>query len=393
MNWLVITVITIMGMSGLTTVLYMIARSFNLKELERWTKSEFVELFVTAFIVVFMLAIGLAFMVLGRVVSYALFNPGVVPSSSSFLVNQPTSFDPQVSAIVAMENIADALRTDYSVVALFAIVLGALGNVEVDISGWGVNLYTALVVGGGSAVLPVVGVGALFLAGAGLLKKVGVGGIAERLPFAGSFNWYMLPIVTLASPLIVYILLSAIPQTFKYGAELIANLLFLQYFWIELVKFSGYIATFMLPTGIAMRAFPGTRGMGAMFISISLGFLFVFPLSYLMLMYVSGITPSQVQESSLETVPGYEELKEVADVTCLDVSTIGTYKDVVFYLYQQGKIDSLLDALSGRLEEYFLVVFAYPAAALTITYTFIRSFGMMLGAELGEIGKGLIKLL
>jgi len=393
MNWLVITVITIMGMSGLTTVLYMIARSFNLKELERWTKSEYVELFVTAFIVVFMLAIGLAFMVLGRVVSYALFNPGVVPSSSSFLVNQPTSYDPQVSAIVAMENIADALRTDYSVVALFAIVLGALGNVEVDISGWGVNLYTALVVGGGSAVLPVVGVGALFLAGAGLLKKVGVGGIAERLPFAGSFNWYMLPIVTLASPLIVYILLSAIPQTFKYGAELIANLLFLQYFLIELVKFSGYIATFMLPTGIAMRAFPGTRGMGAMFISISLGFLFVFPLSYLMLMYVSGITPSQVQESSLETVPGYEELKEVADVTCLDVSTIGTYKDVVFYLYQQGKIDSLLDALSGRLEEYFLVVFAYPAAALTITYTFIRSFGMMLGAELGEIGKGLIKLL
>ncbi len=393
MNWLVITVITIMGMSGLTTILYMIARSFNLKELERWTKSEYVELFVTAFIVVFMLAIGLAFMVLGRVVSYALFNPGVVPSSSSFLVNQPTSYDPQVSAIVAMENIADALRTDYSVVALFAIVLGALGNVEVDISGWGVNLYTALVVGGGSAVLPVVGIGALFLAGAGLLKKVGVGGIAERLPFAGSFNWYMLPIVTLASPLIVYILLSAIPQTFKYGAELIANLLFLQYFWIELVKFSGYIATFMLPTGIAMRAFPGTRGMGAMFISISLGFLFVFPLSYLMLMYVSGITPSQVQESSLETVPGYEELKEVADVTCLDVSTIGTYKDVVFYLYQQGKIDSLLDALSGRLEEYFLVVFAYPAAALTITYTFIRSFGMMLGAELGEIGKGLIKLL
>ncbi|MCD6549735.1 hypothetical protein J7K41_03445 [Candidatus Micrarchaeota archaeon] len=393
MNWLVITVITIMGMSGLTTVLYMIARSFNLKELERWTKSEYVELFVTAFIVVFMLAIGLAFMVLGRVVSYALFNPGVVPSSSSFLVNQPTSYDPQVSAIVAMENIADALRTDYSVVALFAIVLGALGNVEVDISGWGVNLYTALVVGGGSAVLPVVGVGALFLAGAGLLKKVGVGGIAERLPFAGSFNWYMLPIVTLASPLIVYILLSAIPQTFKYGAELIANLLFLQYFLIELVKFSGYIATFMLPTGIAMRAFPGTRGMGAMFISISLGFLFVFPLSYLMLMYVSGITPSQVQESSLETVPGYEELREVADVTCLDVSTIGTYKDVVFYLYQQGKIDSLLDALSGRLEEYFLVVFAYPAAALTITYTFIRSFGMMLGAELGEIGKGLIKLL
>ena len=393
MNWLIITVITIMGMSGLTTVLYMIARSFNLKELERWTKSEYVELFVTAFIVVFMLAIGLAFMVLGRVVSYALFNPGVVPSSSSFLVNQPTSYDPQVSAIVAMENIADALRTDYSVVALFAIVLGALGNVEVDISGWGVNLYTALVVGGGSAVLPVVGVGALFLAGAGLLKKVGVGGIAERLPFAGSFNWYMLPIVTLASPLIVYILLSAIPQTFKYGAELIANLLFLQYFLIELVKFSGYIATFMLPTGIAMRAFPGTRGMGAMFISISLGFLFVFPLSYLMLMYVSGITPSQVQESSLETVPGYEELREVADVTCLDVSTIGTYKDVVFYLYQQGKIDSLLDALSGRLEEYFLVVFAYPAAALTITYTFIRSFGMMLGAELGEIGKGLIKLL
>ena len=393
MNWLVITVIMIMGMSGLTTILYMIARSFNLKELERWTKSEFVELFVTAFIVVFMLAIGLAFMVLGRVVSYALFNPGVVPSSSSFLVNQPTSYDPQVSAIVAMENIADALRTDYSVVALFAIVLGALGNVEVDISGWGVNLYTALVVGGGSAVLPVVGIGALFLAGAGLLKKVGVGGIAERLPFAGSFNWYMLPIVTLASPLIVYILLSAIPQTFKYGAELIANLLFLQYFLIELVRFSGYIATFMLPTGIAMRAFPGTRGMGAMFISISLGFLFVFPLSYLMLMYVSGITPSQVQESGLETVPGYEELREVADVTCLDVSTIGTYKDVVFYLYQQGKIDSLLDALSGRLEEYFLVVFAYPAAALTITYTFIRSFGMMLGAELGEIGKGLIKLL
>ena len=42
---------------------------------------------------------------------------------------------------------------------------------------------------------------------------------------------------------------------------------------------------------------------------------------------------------------------------------------------------------------FFMQALFYPLAALIITFSFIRQTGSLLGADLAEIGRGLIKII
>ena len=160
----------------------------------------------------------------------------------------------------------------------------------------------------------------------------------------------------------------------------------MQYFILQLSQFT--MLQVFLPIGLALRAFPATRGAGGLVTAFALGFAFVFPICYVLIVAMmpnAGAVCAQVSVMNAEARAAHSD-------PCLN--TEGAQMQQYYQLKsEQGRVAGVLTFMQESINIFFLQSMFYPLAALIVTFTFIRQTGSLFGADLAEIGRGLIKII
>ncbi len=175
---------------------------------------------------------------------------------------------------------------------------------------------------------------------------------------------------------------------------------YVQYFALDYIYIT--MLQLWLPLGLVLRAFPYTRGIGGFMIAFSLGFFFVFPLSYMIIISLPGtnfscggdfVAQVKAENDKFAQKPicpdytiGDSEAARAEVKRNVERSTFG--RDSKFFGWLH-----FVDRIRDRAVYILLQSFFYPIIALTVTFTFIRQAGSLFGADLAEIGRGLIKLI
>jgi hypothetical protein len=237
----------------------------------------------------------------------------------------------------------------------------------------------------------------------------------------------------------------------------IVYLVLFHYVQYSLLQFAAYtMLPVFLPIGLALRAFPVTRGAGGLVTAIALGFAFVFPISYVLIVAMmpgvqGACTQLNVvpQNQNYQTLTGNRQMENLFNVSYPDFGSwdgkiespdgkyqlavprsmwgdlqggkqvaVGGYiiekagTQLMVYdfnpcLANEGaqienyyRVKMSQDWLGQQLDYYsqllgllFMQALFYPLASLIITFTFIRQTGSLFGADLAEIGRGLIKII
>ena len=170
------------------------------------------------------------------------------------------------------------------------------------------------------------------------------------------------------------------------------NLIYLALFnfvQFYLLQFSQYtMLQIFLPIGLILRAFPVTRGAGGLVTAFALGFAFVFPICYVLIVAMmpnAGAICSQVSLANNEVQAAHSD-------PCLNSK--GAQMEKYYQLKSEsGREHGIITFLEESLNIFFLQSLIYPFVALIITFTFIRQTSSLMGADLAEIGRGLLKII
>jgi hypothetical protein len=161
---------------------------------------------------------------------------------------------------------------------------------------------------------------------------------------------------------------------------------YVQYYILQFSQFT--MLQIFLPIGLILRSFPVTRGAGGLVTAFALGFAFVFPISYVLIVAMMPNTHalcSQVNVMKEEAVNAHQD-------PCLNNE--GAILEKYYQLKaEKGKLGGISAFLSESINIFFLQSMFYPLVALVITFTFIRQTSSLLGADLAEIGRGLLKII
>jgi len=174
-------------------------------------------------------------------------------------------------------------------------------------------------------------------------------------------------------------------------ANTLVTLLFLQLKVQEMaLAFArDYAFTFLLPVGVALRAFALTRRAGGALISIAVGFYIVLPVTYL---FQEEITASycashNCRASLLDNFGGSGNISDVLTALLADAQRGGALgKGITFAGSPRGGL-TLADIMSvnGPLGPIFFIAgisgAVLPAIGLITTFMFMKSFGSVLGSD------------
>ncbi|MCD6227540.1 hypothetical protein J7J90_03540 [Candidatus Micrarchaeota archaeon] len=186
----------------------------------------------------------------------------------------------------------------------------------------------------------------------------------------------------------------------EFIMDKIDTIIFTQYLFMELMLYGPCIASFLLPLGIVLRMFPNTRGAGAMLVAFGLGLGFVIHTIYVYVFVImEGIYPSNLLNAfykNIEKSGSYQQvvrlMTEITEDCRIDKD------DISLIMGQYGSLFKLFKTVISYITTNMFVVWIYrtliyPVVALTGLYTFIRSAGLLLGADLTEIARGLAKVI
>jgi hypothetical protein len=176
---------------------------------------------------------------------------------------------------------------------------------------------------------------------------------------------------------------------FHYIANNLVYLALFNYIQYYMLQFSQYVMLqIFLPIGLVLRAFPVTRGAGGLVTAFSLGFAFIFPITYVLIVAMmpnAGAICSQVNLMK-------DDVAATHSNPCLNSD--GEQMEKYYQLKsEQGRTHGILTFLEESLNIFFLQSLIYPFVSLIITFTFIRQTSSLMGADLGEIGRGLMKII
>ncbi len=177
------------------------------------------------------------------------------------------------------------------------------------------------------------------------------------------------------------------------------------FFLVEhVLNFVKYYGGFFFSIGVALRAFPPTRGAGAYLMALSFGLYFVLPFSYIL-----------VATAALPHVQS-----ELLTGTCDDIATgsslcsLPTVSDPSAYQCEgaaatnafniAGRIRALSSVISDLLtgpnptifglgQHLVSAVCIMPMIAFVILMTFVLNTTNLFGGNIPEIGRGLVKLI
>ncbi|MFA6328161.1 MAG: hypothetical protein WCY41_01820 [Candidatus Micrarchaeia archaeon] len=182
---------------------------------------------------------------------------------------------------------------------------------------------------------------------------------------------------------------TGIVSLYHYIANNLVYLAVFNYVQYFILQFSEYVMLpVFLPIGLILRAFPITRGAGGLITAFSLGFAFIFPISYVLIVAMmpnAGAICSQV-----DVMKG--EVEATHSDPCMNSE--GEQMEKYYQLKSEsGRTRGITTFFEESLNIFFLQSMIYPFVALIITFTFIRQTSSLMGADLAEIGRGLMKII
>lgn len=201
-----------------------------------------------------------------------------------------------------------------------------------------------------------------------------IGAVVEEIAFPAEWAWF---VPTIAKQV----------QSLEYLAEELTWTSILLYMQLNLLRFIETSAfTLFLPIGIILRAFPPSRGAGAVLIAISIGLYIVFPFVYTIL-YVGA--PPSFSGCNIEVGP---EIAEEPLAGCpLGASAVAASQAKAAATSALGAGN--IPKIQTTLNQITYVSFLYMMVAFGATFIFVRSVSGILGADISEIGRSMFKML
>jgi len=142
-----------------------------------------------------------------------------------------------------------------------------------------------------------------------------------------------------------------------------------------------------LPLGVILRAFPFTRGAGGLLIAIAIGFFIVYPVMFTYVSLMSESKPTAEEIAGSLTFGGLD--LEQFSAGAVDFENATEFANVAL----QPEAAQKVDFIYGWLGPVAIKIFYYPVVVFMVTLTFIRTISPILGADITEIGQGLVKLI
>lgn len=178
--------------------------------------------------------------------------------------------------------------------------------------------------------------------------------------------------------------------TFSGIAQTMDNVLNTIYFMELTYRVQIYVLRFMdayalsalIPIGIILRAFPPTRGAGAYVLAFSIGLYLVYPFAYFAAVFSSPF-PNLCATPQIPHPPIGEQNFQASKPHELQIWYNAFERDITPFF---SKLSDFTTALATNL-------CCFPLIALTITMTFIQGTSGLFGANVPEVGRGLLKLI
>lgn len=187
------------------------------------------------------------------------------------------------------------------------------------------------------------------------------------------------------------LLLSPVSEHFHFQAYVVTMAAILTAFQRALIHlFYNTGFTVFIPAGVLLRIFPWTRGAGGLLIAIGIGLSIVYPIMFTFVAMMSE-NPSEVRNKANElgnSIGGFN-LDEFG--ACK--SDFESASDVATEKALSPQLRAASAWILGWLSSVWLKIFYYPMLILIVTFTFIRTISPLLGADITEIGQGIVRLL
>jgi hypothetical protein len=179
--------------------------------------------------------------------------------------------------------------------------------------------------------------------------------------------------------------------------------MYMFYLMVHVLNFIKAYAGFFFSIGVALRAFPPTRGTGAYLMAISFGLYFVFPLAYIT---IATFSLPHVQSNLVTfnaTAFGAGGLAYACSLP--DIPNVSQYAcGAANYERPQEMINRIRsngDALSTMIRlqlpdfERHIAhsICIFPMLAFVVLLTFVLNMTNLFGGNIPEIGRGLVKLI
>lgn len=148
-----------------------------------------------------------------------------------------------------------------------------------------------------------------------------------------------------------------------------------------LLVFTNYVKnnmlSFFLPLGLLLRSFHFTRGIGAFFMSIAIGFYFIFPIFYII------TDPAYVRPTGYNTPPPLA----IDEALWCHPTFSGVVHQLTASPVASGAGSEMvsLDALKSDLSRVYFAVILHPFIIFSITLMFVRQFMYLLGGEAQDL--------
>jgi len=324
-DWGVISITIALMSLFITVLLQMVAKAFSLQSLNMWVRAEYAQVAVSFLIIFFALAMLTAGNQVAGDITY-----DVTRASGNIPLNQ-----------AAANNLRDPSRIGQAYLDKLTACESTMYYTIFTL-----NFFTE------------------FFSGM-KLNSLGVEDIGGGYAFTGAVSLY------------------------HYLANNLVYLALFNYIQYYVLQFSQYVMLpIFLPIGLILRAFPITRGAGGLITSIALGFAFVYPISYVLIVAMmpnAGAICSQIDLTKAEVQATHSD-------PCLN--NRGAQAEKYYQLKSEsGRAHGIATFFEESLNIFFLQSLIYPFVVLIMTFTFIRQTSSLFGADLAEIGRGLMKII
>ena len=187
------------------------------------------------------------------------------------------------------------------------------------------------------------------------------------------------------------LVLSPVTEHLHFQAHIVTVATVLAAFQRALIHFfynTGF--TVFIPAGVLLRIFPWTRGAGGLLIAIGIGFSIVYPVMFTFVAMMSE-NPSEARNKANElgnSIGGFNMDEFGACASDFESAT-----DVATTKALSPQLRNASAWILGWLSGVWLKIFYYPMLVMIVTFTFIRTISPLLGADISEIGQGILKLM
>ncbi|MFH1520342.1 MAG: hypothetical protein ABID61_01730 [Candidatus Micrarchaeota archaeon] len=194
----------------------------------------------------------------------------------------------------------------------------------------------------------------------------------------------------------------------KWLSERIANAtqslsfyMYIFYLLIHIFNFIKFYAGFFFSIGVALRAFPPTRGAGAYVIAMSIGLYFVFPLAYiLMAATATPLSQSVISTFDPDQLSGTQyvcSIPDPGDVKVLGCGAADVGRAMELPDQLKANKDALVDVFTVQIDDFTRhlshSICLFPMIAFVVLLTFVLNTTNLFGGNIPEIGRGLVKLI